>query len=127
MIMPKLRRLPWPDRLTLLTVAVAALGAGLVLARELTYGAWLSWHPLNYISVARNLLDGDGFVTFSGGAYTMYPPFYPLLLAAAGLGVFDPRDVAGPLNAVIFGLTVFAVGNYLRHRLEPACWRCGPA
>ena len=112
------RRLPRPDRLTLLAAAVAALGAALVLAREITYGAWLSWHPLNYISVAHSLLDGAGFVTFSGGAYTMFPPLYPLLLASASLGVFDPRDVAGPLNAAIFGLTIFAVGQYLRRRLK---------
>ena len=31
-----------------------------------------------------------------------------MLLAAASFFVFDPFDVAGPLNAAIFGLTIFA-------------------
>ncbi len=57
----------------------------------------------------------------------LWPPLYPLLLAAVSLGVFDPLDVAGPLNAVIFGLTIFVVGRYLRQRLESrflAVWAC---
>ena len=49
------------------------------------------------------------------------------MLAAASLGVFDPLDVAGPLNAAIFGLTIFVLGHWLRQRLHsrfPAVWAC---
>ena len=41
-----------------------------------------------------------------------------MLLAAASLYVLDPHDVAGPLNAAIFGLTIFAVGHCLRRYLR---------
>ena len=106
-----------PDRFTLLLAAVAALGAGLVLAREATYGVGLHFDSAWYLTAARNLLEGDGFVQAGGVRYENWPPLYPLLLAAAAFGAFDPYEVAGPLNAAAFGLTAFVAGRYLRQRL----------
>ncbi len=106
-----------PDNLTLLLAILGALGAALVLAREINYGVGLTPDAVNYISVARSLLDGNGFIQFDGDIYHQWPPLYPLLLAAASLGIFDPLTVAGPLNAGLFGLAVFVVGMYLRTRL----------
>ena len=116
-----------PDRFTLLAAGAAALGAAIVLAREYTYGVALSWDSITYISVSWNLLEGDGFSNYRGMPHTTQAPLYPLLLAVVSLGVFDIRDVAGPLNAVIFGMTIFVVGQYLRRRLESrplAAWGC---
>ena len=116
-----------PDGLTLLIAATAALGIGLVLAREATYGASLSWDSLLYVAVAQNLLAGEGFVDPTGGPHTLWPPFYPLLLSGAGLGMLPPHDVIDPLNAVMFGATIFFVGQYLRHRIESrflVVWAC---
>ena len=107
-----------PDNFTLLLVILGALGAALVLARQVNYGVGLTADAVSYISVARSLLDGNGFIQFDGDIYHKWPPLYPLLLAAASLGIFDPLTVAGPLNAALFGLAVFAVGMYLRTRLE---------
>lgn len=104
--------------LSLLLGAVAALGAGLVLAREVTWGVALHWDSVSYVATARNLLAGNGFHTFAGSAHVSWPPLYPLLLAVASLEVFDPLAVAGPVNAALFGLTIFVVGQYLRRRLE---------
>ncbi len=107
-----------PDRFTLLLIALALAGVGLALARQLTYGVMLTWDSINYIAVARNLLAGEGFFNLDGSIYRLWPPLYPAALAGVGLGVFDPYAVAGPLNAVIFGLTVLSTGQYLRRRLE---------
>lgn len=109
---------PVPDRYTLLLAGLAALGAALVLARQATYGAALHDDSINYIAVARNLLEGEGFVNYRERIYKHWAPLYPALLAAGNLGVWDPMDIAGPLNAVLFGLTVFIVGAYLRRRVE---------
>ena len=120
-------RAPRPDGLDLLIVAAAALGAALMLARTLPYGVGLTQDSLYYIEVARNALAGEGFVNHDGTIHTIWPPGYPLLLAVAGLGIIDPHDVAGPLNAALLGLTIFAVGRYLRRRLEMgflALWAC---
>ena len=108
-------------------VCFAVLGAVLVLAREVAYGMILTWDSVSYISVARNLLAGEGFTQFYGGYYRSFPPLYPALLAGASLGVFDPLAVAGPVNAALFGATVFVAGWWLCRRLESrllALWGC---
>ena len=116
-----------PDRMTLLIALAALLGAGLVLARQVTGGPVVYVDSIFYIAVARSLLAGDGFVGLGGEISIVEPPFYQMLLAAGGLGLIDPYSVAGPLNAAIFALTIFAVGRYLRRRLESGymvAWAC---
>ena len=119
-----------PDRFALFVIAVAMLGAGLVLAREATWGVALHWDSIHYIATARNLTDGGGFPAFTlqtGGDYHYWPPLYPLLLAGGGLSVFDPHDVAGPLNAIAFGLTVLMAGRWLGQHVRSrflAVWGC---
>ena len=116
-----------PDGCALLIAAAGLLGAALVLAREATYGVNLHYDPVNYIAVARNLLAGQGFANFDGSHYVLWPPLYPLLLAVASLGIFDPLDLAGPLNAALFGLTLIVAGRYLRRCLASGfltVWAC---
>ena len=116
---------PMHGRLTLLIAGTAALGVALVLAREAAFGVWLTGDSFDYIAVARSLLAGEGFTDHEADAFVYWPPGYPLLLAAASLGVFEPTRVAGPLNAALFGLTIFVTGHYLhgRLRLRPlAAW-----
>ena len=107
-----------PDSFTLLLAGLSLLGAALILAREASYGVALEADFAAYLSVARNLLAGEGFVQIYGWPYLHWPPLYPLLLVAASLGVFDPLQVAGPLNAAVFGLTIFVAGHYLRRRVQ---------
>ncbi len=117
---PSLARLVarWrPDGFILLLLVISLLGVGLVLLRGATYGPAFSYDSVVYISTARNILAGEGFVDFVGSDYVRRPPLYPLLLIVASLFVFDPSDIAGPVNAAVFGLTVFIAGRYLRQRL----------
>ena len=102
----------------LLLLAAAALGAVLALARQVPYGVGLHWDSFIYVSVARNLLAGEGFRDYVGSVLVTWPPLYPLLLAVISGDVLDPYDVAGPLNAALFGLTIFFVGQYLWRRLK---------
>ena len=97
----------------LLPVVLAVLGAVLVLLRNHPYGPGLHFDAVNYIGVARNLLAGEGWIEFHGNRYATYP-LYPALLALSGLlSGFDPRAIAGPLNALLFGLTVFVAARWL--------------
>lgn len=109
-----------PDRLTLLLAALSLLAAGIALAREATWGPALHGDPVNYVAVARHLLEGEGFTGYAGGSYAGWAPLWPLLLAAASLSLADPLDVVGPLNAAFLALTVFAAGSWLRRRLRSA-------
>ena len=112
------------QRYTLLLAAVAALGAGFVLLRGVAYGVGLHHDSTTYIAGARSLLDGEGFTSIS----SWYPPVYMLLLAAAGfLSGLDPHAAAGLLNALLFGLTIFVAGHWLRQRIASrllALWGC---
>ena len=95
----------------------ALLGFALVLARQAAHGVGLQHDSVNYIIVARNLLAGEGFTELYGRPYTFWAPLYPMILAGTGLSGADPQDVAGPLNAALFGLTVAAAGIWLKNRL----------
>ena len=117
-----------PDRFTLTLTGLALLGAALILARQVNYGVGLGLDSIHYISVARHLLTGEGFVEFTNKElYVALPPLYPVLLAIVSLFVFDPLDVAGPLHAAIFGLTIAVAGHYLRQRIHSRfliLWTC---
>ena len=116
-----------PDGLTLAIALAALLGAGIALARQDNYGVMLNLDSLGYLATARNLLDGQIFIDFTGGAYTMWPPLYPLTLAGVSLGIADPLTIAGPINVAIFALTIILVGRYLRRRLSSrylVAWAC---
>ena len=106
-----------PARFTLLLAVLALLATGVVLARQATYGPGLVGDSVTYISTARSLLAGEGFVRFDGIVVTHWPPLYPLLLAAATLGAPDPMAAAGFINAAAFGLTVFFAGWWLGRRI----------
>ncbi len=112
----------------LFPAAAAAAAAALALARQIVYGPGLFPDSLQYLSVAGNLQAGNGFIDGAGNAHVLYPALYPLLLAAAaGLTGIAPLDVAGPLNALIFGLTVFVAGRYAQRRTGSrmaAAWVC---
>ena len=115
----------WTD--IVLLAAAAALGAGLVLLRLANYGPAMWWDAVNYIAVARNVFDGDGFVGLAGPLVSQ-PPLWPAMLAFGG-GLFglDPYAFAGPLNSVIFGLTVLVAGSWLRRHLHSRflwLWGC---
>ncbi len=117
-----------PDRFTLTLAALSLLGTALILARQVNYGVSIGWDSMNFITVARNLLAGEGLVELSTKTdFVVTPPLYPLLLAGSSLFIFDPLDVAGPLNAAIFGLTIFAAGQWLRQRIHSrflVLWTC---
>ena len=110
----------YPAPFTLLLAAMSMVGVGLVLIREVNYGVLLSIDSASYISTARNLLEGNGFLAWYGYIYIDSPPLFPLMLALTGIFGTDPIDTAGYLNAVAFGLTIFAttlwLSRLIRHR-----------
>ena len=107
-----------PGGWTLFIAGSAALGVGLVLAREFSYGPGLGADSAIYVEVARNLLAGEFFRQLYGEPFIYQPPLYPALLAAASLPLDDPKDVIAPLNAAVTGATIIVVGIWLRRRIE---------
>lgn len=106
-----------PDRFTLLLAAIAALGAVLILFR-VANGVGVMGDGKYYLHVARELSSGRGWLLESDIFSAYWPPGYPTLLALASGFTFDPRGIAGVLNAAAFGTTVFIAGHWLRHRIQ---------
>ena len=111
------QRFSRPSGFALYLLGLAGLGAALVLALGFTWGVGVDWDGVAYIGVARALLAGDGFTGPYDLPFTHFGPLYPLLLAAPGLLQVAPYAAAGLLNAVLFGLTVWITGQWLRRRL----------
>ena len=75
------------------------------------YGTRIWDDGFNYISPARSLIRGDGFLDYTGAPYVKWAPLYPVILALAGI-IFnqDPLMLVYFLNALIFGLIVYCGG-----------------
>ena len=106
-----------PDGITLLIVALAALAVAHALARTASHGAAIDSDGVNYLAAAESLLAGEGLATHRGGAFLLWPPFFPMLTAFAGLPGVDPAEAGRLLNAAAFGLIVLLAGLWLRREL----------
>jgi 4-amino-4-deoxy-L-arabinose transferase-like glycosyltransferase len=102
----------------LLVLAISALVAVVSVRYLLGFGgtALLLPDSVSYISVARNLLAGEGLVLFDGSPINLWPPGYPIALASLGLLGLDPLSIAGPLNTAIFGSIALTCGLWLGYR-----------
>ena len=105
-------------RITLLLAAFSTLGTFLVLVRESTYGVGVTPDSVRYISTARNLLAGNGFIDWDNSIYIFHPPLFPLLLALTGIFGPDPADTAGYVNAFLCGLAIFLSSRWLWQHLR---------
>ncbi len=109
--MPFLRKNAYWIFLLALSLVVMALG-GIATSK---YGAAVSSDSTKYMSVAENLLAGNGLVDHRGLPLLSWPPLYPLILA--GLSLFSGLDVfiAGwYFNILLLGLNLFLSGMLFR-------------
>ena len=97
----------------LLLGLLAMTAIALVLYGTGTYGVGISPDSVSYLSTAKNLLQGKGFVNYSEGYYLRWPPLFPLVLALAGLSGSDSTQGARLVNAASLGLIVFLSGQLL--------------
>ena len=98
--------------------------AGLVLARQMHFGPGLTPDSSTYVSVARSLVDGEGFVAFYGDLQ-LFPPLFPLVVAVGGVFGVDAIAAAAWVNAGAFGGAVWLVGGWLHRRGAPALLSIG--
>ena len=90
------------------------IGFGIILALTSPHGAGMTPDSVTYISVARNLAEGHGFLIYNDTDFIAQPPLYPILLATIqNLFSLDPQVSAGYLNALLFGLIIFLSGLLL--------------
>jgi len=99
-------------------VILGLIGVALVLLSTSLYGVGISPDSTSYISAARSLLSGSGYLRYDGGPFVQWPPLFPTLLAALGLIGIEPLDGARFVNAFIFGFIVFTSGQLFLKRIR---------
>lgn len=116
-------------RITLLLEALCILAILFVLLRGILNRMGVYGDDVVYMSTARNLLAGNGFVIYDGSPFIRFAPMFPMLLAFIGIFGFDPLDVAGIVNVTLVGLTIFVSYFWLRYHLlaGSGAQRCAPS
>jgi len=95
------------------------IGASVILLLTSRHGAGLTPDSVAYISAARNLAEGHGFLTYNGLHLVVQPPLYPIMLAVIKKIIFiDPQISAGYVNAVLFGFIIYLSGLLLLRYLN---------
>lgn len=83
------------------------------------FGLGTSRDSVEYLFTSLSLARGDGFVSFMGHPYVLWPPLYPALLSVLQIvGVTDPLDAALVLQLLTF-LWIAALTAWLFTRLFP--------
>ena len=109
--------------LTLGVLAVLGAGGVLTLLWVTRWGPGTEPDSVVYIAAARSLLAGEGLRVMKvirrlGGEtlvpMTHFPPLYPVLISAIGLGGVEALEAARWLNAALFGGSVLLVGLVIR-------------
>ena len=104
-------------RNVLWSTAAGLFGGVYLLLLTHQFGAWVYTDSTNYISAARHLAGGTGYIALSTGPYVSWPPLYPALLSLfESLPFGNPLELARWLNIFLFALTIGG-GFYLAAEL----------
>lgn len=109
----------------LISTLLALLGTVHILVRTSTHGAALTGDGITYVSIAANVIAGDGLQDFRGERLLPWPPLFPLILAGIGLFSVEPMEASRFVNAVAFGLTILLSGLWLHRTLRSSILAAG--
>ena len=100
-------------------VILGFLGTCIILCLVCLHGVGISPDSVYYLSVARHIADGTGFVGYDGYYLVLQPPLYPIILAAIKILLFiDPLFSSGHVNSILFGLIIYFSGLFLLKHLS---------
>lgn len=106
------------DRFDLSLWLLGGVGTGSIILRELNSGVILERDSPLYISVARNLLEGAGFIDLYGNDLIAAAPLFTVVIALVSSVGIDAITAAAYVNAIIFGLITVATTTWLRRHIE---------
>lgn len=115
---PNLEKFLLRHGIQLLLAMFGILGTLLVVFVTYKYGAGISADAIAYVTCAKNLAAGAGYICDYNGQYGViyvyWPPLFPTLLAGLDKVGIEPLQGARFLNAFVFGLIVFTSGQLFR-------------
>jgi hypothetical protein len=93
-------------------LALAAfIGLGFILVVTHQYGAGVSSDAARNLATAESLLQGKGFVDMLGAPFVLWPPLYPLILAALSwLTKASVFQVGWIMNVILYPLNLWLCG-----------------
>ena len=106
------------DRFDLSLWLLGGVGTGSIILRELNSGVILERDSPLYISVARNLLEGAGFIDLYGNDLIAAAPLFTVVVALVSSVGIDAITAAAYVNAIIFGLITVATTTWLRRHIK---------
>jgi hypothetical protein len=92
---------------------LALLPVFLALYATRTTGLSISSDSVDYLSAARTLGLGRGFVGYTGTQITAWPPLFPAVLALFQQLGLSPLGAARILNALLWGATTLLVATWI--------------
>jgi hypothetical protein len=101
----------------------ALLALGLLFHLTRSHGVGLTPDSVDYLSAADSLRAGQGMIQADGRAFVLWPPLYPLLLAAIG----ELADVSSHRAALLLNAASLALLVLVTARLTHATTGSAPA
>ncbi len=92
--------------------------AFMVILISVKYGLAMSPDSACYLSIAENLVKGNGFAIYDFTPAVHWPPLYPLALALGGLFNFEISAWARVLNALLLGAIIFLASRWIINKVE---------
>lgn len=101
---------------SIVILMISGLGMFLVWLRQLSYGVGINTDSVLYLSLAENLMSGEGFVSWLG---TIPVPLFSFILSVIiSLGDIDVLSAAAYLNIITFGLSTLILMAWLSFKLR---------
>lgn len=108
-----------PKKFTSFVPVIAAIiAAFMVILISVKYGLAMSPDSACYLSIAENLLKGNGFALYDFTPAVHWPPLYPLALAFGGLFNYEISGWARILNTLLYGLIVYFSSRWIIDKVE---------
>jgi 4-amino-4-deoxy-L-arabinose transferase-like glycosyltransferase len=98
----------------IILAVISLFGASAIFYLVSTYSISLNPDSSYYISVARHLTNGDGFIGYNKESFVIQAPLYPIILAFIKIAFgIAPLTSTGVINAIIFGFIIYITGLIL--------------
>lgn len=105
------------------SIAAGAIGFGIICLFTRHSGIGISPDSVSYLSTARSLSSGHGFIEFDQMPFIDFPVLYPIFLASIHFVTrIDPLQFAPVMNGLLFGLLIYLSGAMMNRFSAVSKW-----